>query len=233
MKSTVNSTSVIQPVNSIPSRSQFIIELLMALILTRIPYVNVPFNWLESYFHELSHALATMFTGGMVSHIQLFSDGAGLCFSQGGWPILIGFAGYFGAALWGALLFNLAIWQRGIRFSYAFMGAWVFITLLLWGRDILTIVILTVLGLLFLLPIKLNHNPILSIALRIIALMVMLNAMASPAVLLGITGRGDAIMLAQQTWLPTWFWVFVWVATSGVMLWLCWRRVDRAKDKFG
>ncbi len=221
MDSTIKQNS-----NRVPSRSQFIIELLLALALTRIPFISVPFNWLETYFHELSHALATLFTGGVVSHIQLFSNGAGLCFSQGGWSVVIGFAGYFGAALWGYLLFNLAIWQRGIQLSYACLGAGVFLTLLMWGRDLLTIIILLVLGLIFLLPLKLNQNPMLSIALRIIALMVMLNALASPAVLLGLQGRGDAHMLAQQTWIPTWIWVFIWVAASGAMLWLCWRRVN-------
>ncbi len=220
--------AISQNMSRVPSRSQFVIELLLALALTRIPYISVPFNWLETYFHELSHALATLLTGGAVSHIQLFSNGAGLCFSQGGWPVIIGFAGYFGAALWGYMLFNLAIWQRGIQLSYACLGGGVFLTLLLWGRDLLTIIILAVLGLIFLLPLKLNQNPVLSISLRVIAFMVMLNALASPAVLLGLQGRGDAHMLAQQTWVPTWIWVFIWVAVSGAMLWLCWRRVDSA-----
>ena len=31
----------------LPSRGLFIIELMLALILTRIPYLSVPFKWLE------------------------------------------------------------------------------------------------------------------------------------------------------------------------------------------
>lgn len=213
---------------SIPSRGQFIVELLLALVLTRIPYISVPFKWLESYFHELSHGLATLLTGGVVSHIQLFPNGAGLCFSQGGWPVIIGFAGYFGAALWGLLIFNLATWRKGIRLSFAFLGLAVLLTMLLWGRDLLTLGILSLLALLFLLPLKLSHSPILTLSLRVMALMVMLNALASPTVLFGLTGQGDAVMLAQQTWVPAVFWVTLWLLTSLLMLWLCWRRIDSA-----
>ncbi|MCE9678605.1 M50 family metallopeptidase [Shewanella sp. AS1] len=215
-----------KPSSAVPSRGQFIIELILALVLTRIPYLNVPFNWLESYFHELSHALATLMTGGAVSHIELYSNGAGLCFSLGGLPVMIGFAGYFGAALWGGLLFYLATWQRGIRLSFACLGLGVILSVLFWGRDLLTILILAILALLFLLPLKLSQSPILTLLLRLTGLLVLLNALASPAVLWGVTGRGDAIMLAQQTWLPTWFWILLWLLSCFAMLWLCWRRVD-------
>lgn len=214
-----------------PSRGRFLIELLIALLITRLPFISVPFKWLESYFHELSHGLATLLTGGGVSHIQLFPNGAGLCFSQGGWPVVIGFSGYFGAALWGYLIFILATWPKGIRVSFALLGSAVVLTTLLWGRDLLTIAILASLAVLFLLPLKLNKNRFMGSGLRIMALMIMLNALASPTVLLGLNGKGDAAMLAGATWIPAWVWVFVWLATSALMIFLCWKRVDRAALK--
>ncbi|MFV7770359.1 MULTISPECIES: M50 family metallopeptidase [Shewanella] len=215
----------------VPSRSLFMIELLLALALTRIPYLSVPFKWLESYFHEASHALATLLSGGLVSHIELYPNGAGLCVSQGGWPVLIGFAGYFGASLWGLLIFHLATWARGIRLSFSFLGLMVALSILFWGRDLLTISILFVLSLLFFLPLKLSQSPILTFSLRVMALMIMLNALASPTVLLGMPGRGDAAMLAQQTWIPAWIWVGIWLLSSLAMLWICWRRVEQANAK--
>lgn len=214
-----------------PSRGRFFLELLVAFLVTKLPFVSVPFKWLESYFHELSHGLATLFTGGAVSHIQLFPNGAGLCFSQGGWSLAIGFAGYFGAALWGYLIFTFATWPKGIRFSFGLLGAGVILTTLLWARDLLTISILVSLALLFLMPLKLNLNRYLATSLRIMGLMVILNALASPTVLFGLEGQGDANMLAQQSWIPAWFWVLVWLATSAFMLFLCWRRVDRQAEK--
>ncbi|MBW8183948.1 M50 family metallopeptidase [Shewanella nanhaiensis] len=214
-----------------PSRGRFFFELMFAFLITRLPYISVPFKWLESYFHEISHGLASLLTGGSVSHIQLFPNGAGLCFTQGGWPIAIGFSGYFGAALWGYLIFILATWPKGIRVSFAFLGSAVVLTALLWGRDLLTISILACLAVLFLLPLKLNNNRFMDSGLRIMALMIMLNALASPTVLLGLSGKGDASMLASQTWIPAWVWVFVWLVISALMIFLCWRRVDQAALK--
>ncbi|MCL1125271.1 M50 family metallopeptidase [Shewanella surugensis] len=211
--------------SKIPTKGRFFIELLIAFLVTRLPLIQIPFKWLESYFHELSHGLATVLTGGSVSHIQLFPNGAGLCFSQGGWPVIIGFSGYFGAALWGYLLFILATSPRGIRISFALLGAGVLLTITLWGRDLLTILILAVLAGLFLLPLKLSGKAFFNCGLRIMALMIMLNALASPTYLLGIGARGDAAMLASQTWIPAWIWVGMWLLFSGWMLFLSWRRV--------
>lgn len=214
--------------SGIPSRGLFIIELVLAVLLTRIPYLSVPFKWLESYFHELSHGIATLLSSGLVSHIQLFPNGAGFCFSQGGSPLFIGFAGYFGAACWGYLIYLLATWPRGIRVSFALFGALVVLSGLLWGRDVLTLVILAALAVIFLLPLKLNKNKILTQFLRIIGLMVMLNALASPTVLLGLDGQGDAVLLAELSWVPAWIWVGLWLLCSAFTLFLAWRRVDVA-----
>ena len=157
--------------SGVPSRGLFIIELVVALLITRIPYLSVPFKWLESYFHELSHGIATILSSGVVSHIQLFPNGAGFCFSQGGSPMLIGFAGYFGAACWGYLIYLLATWPKGIRVSFALLGALVVLSGLLWGRDILTLAILAVLTIILLLPLKLSQNKMLTQFLRIIGLL--------------------------------------------------------------
>jgi hypothetical protein len=86
-----------------------------------------------------------------------------------------------------------------------------------------------VLIILFLLPLKLKNSSLLNSLLRILGLMIILNAMASPMVLLGLSGQGDAVMLAKITWLPAWLWVMTWLAFSGFMLWRCWRKVDRKK----
>jgi len=212
-----------------PSRSRFMIELLLAFFLTRLPYIAIPFKWFESYFHELSHGIATILTGGSVSHIQLFPNGSGLCFSQGGSSLLIAYAGYFGAALWGYVIFLMATQKQTIRFTLTLLALTVAASLLFWARDVLTIIILSVLIILFLLPLKLKNSSQLNRLLRILGLMIILNAMVSPMVLLGLSRQGDAVILANITWLPAWLWVMTWLTVSGFMLWLCWLKVDRKK----
>ncbi|MGS0729239.1 M50 family metallopeptidase, partial [Shewanella sp. 0m-11] len=138
---------------------------------------------------------------------------------------------YFGAALWGYLIFMFATWAKGIRLSFTLLGGVVVLTIILWARDLLTVAILASLAVLFLLPLKLKQNRFLASGLRVMALMIILNALASPMVLLGLDGQGDANMLAGESWLPAWFWVFGWLATSAFMLYLCWRRVDAAASR--
>ncbi|MGI2260810.1 M50 family metallopeptidase [Shewanella sp. GXUN23E] len=213
---------------SLPRPGRFMLELILAFILIRLPYISVPFQWLESFFHEFSHALATLISGGEVSHIQLFSNGAGYCYASGGWPVLIGFAGYGGAALWGYLMYSMATRPGWIKASYAFLGTLVAGSLLLWARDILTIVILLSLSALFYLPLKFAANQWLLMLLRVMSLMVMLNAMTSPFALVGLEGKGDAQLLANLTWVPGWIWIALWLLASALALLMTWRRVEAA-----
>jgi hypothetical protein len=135
----------------------------------------------------------------------------------------------FGAAVWGYVIFLLATKKSIIRFTLGLLGVTVAASLVFWARDLLTIAILIVLAIVFLLPLKLKNSSVLNTLLRILGLMIILNAMASPMVLLGLSGQGDAVMLAQMTWIPAWLWVMTWLLFSGFMLWLCWQKVDYKK----
>ncbi|WP_144208509.1 M50 family metallopeptidase [Shewanella donghaensis] len=216
--------------SAIPSKGRFFLELFCAFLITKLPIISIPFKWFESYFHEISHGLAAIVSGGVVNQIQLFPNGAGLCFTQGGFAPLITFSGYFGAALWGYVIFLLATWRAGIRFTLGILGVTVISSLILWARDLLTIGILISLAVVFLSPLKFDHSAWLNSLLRMLGLMIVLNAMASPTVLFGLAGQGDAAKLSQLTWIPAWIWVIMWLVFSCFMLWMCWQRVDDKKS---
>ncbi|MFS1423186.1 M50 family metallopeptidase [Shewanella sp. 10N.286.48.B5] len=219
--------------SAIPSKGRFFLELLFAFLITKLPFISIPFKWFESYFHEISHGIAAILSGGIVTKIQLFPNGAGLCFTQGGFAPLITFSGYPGAALWGYMIFLLATWRAGIRFTLGILGITVIGSLILWARDLLTIGILISLAVVFLLPLKFDHNALLNSLLRVMGLMIVLNAMASPTVLFRVVGQGDAAKLSQLTWIPAWIWVIMWLIFSCFMLWMCWKRVDDKKLPIG
>ena len=84
-------------------------------MLKETPYLGIPFNWLESFFHELSHGLAAIITGGKILQIELFSNGAGLCTTQGGIAFIIAFSGYAGAVGWGVLIYKIAEFKSSIK----------------------------------------------------------------------------------------------------------------------
>ncbi|MFQ5534642.1 MAG: M50 family metallopeptidase, partial [Sphingomonadales bacterium] len=84
----------------------FVLLVVGAMLLSVIPIVSLPFSWTATFFHEISHGLMAIATGGSIVKINLYPNGAGLCTSIGGSPFLIAFAGYFGAVLWGVLIYK-------------------------------------------------------------------------------------------------------------------------------
>ncbi len=201
------------------TRYQFWFLLLLALICRNLPLIALPFNWLESYFHEISHGLAAITTGGEILRIQLFLNGAGLCTSQGGVRFITSFMGYTGAALWGALIYRLASFHyKAARIVCGLIILLIAVTCLLWVRDITTLFILTVLVVVFSLKFKLGDNRFFQALLQLVGLTVLLNALMSPFHLIDGRDLGDGATLASLTYIPELVWVCIWVVISGLLL---------------
>ncbi|NBV54813.1 MAG: hypothetical protein EBR79_03775, partial [Proteobacteria bacterium] len=90
----------------------FLTMLIVAMALSKSP-LGWPLKWAETFYHELSHGLACILTGGRVRRIELNLNGSGVCTTQGGWRLPILLAGYTGAALWGGVLY-CAGWYLGV-----------------------------------------------------------------------------------------------------------------------
>jgi len=194
---------------------QFWLFLLAAAVIRELPLVSIPFKWLESYFHEISHGIAALVSGGQIVQIQLFPNGAGLCTTRGGSALLISFFGYAGAILWGGLIYSLA--DKHQRVAQMFAG---FLMLLLagsmvfWVRDILTFFILTVLLALLVLTVKLPKLKYLQALMQLIGAIVLLNSLFSPFYLIDGRDIGDGAALAELTLIPEILWVGVWSASA-------------------
>ena len=100
----------------------------LSLLLRDLPFFNfllAPFSQFEILLHEMSHALACVFTGGWVSGLTIVEDGnghGGLTFTHGGIPFIYSQAGYMGEAIWGCLLLSLARFPRISRIILMLMG---------------------------------------------------------------------------------------------------------------
>ena len=92
------------------------VAILAGVLLLWNTWIVYPLRLLVVFFHELSHGLAAIVTGGRVIEIQLDPREGGLAVTQGGSPLLIASAGYLGSLIIGGttllapgLLFNAAV----------------------------------------------------------------------------------------------------------------------------
>lgn len=210
---------------SLFSKYHFYWLLLAAIIFRQIPIVSVPFNWLESYFHELSHGLAAIMTGGRIVRIELFTNGAGLCTTQGGIRFFVSFMGYFGATCFGALIYSLS--GKRLLHAKALCGLMIgilAITLLFWVSDILTAVIILMLIGLFALKWRIKSGYSLNILLKFTGIIVLLNSVYSPLYLIDGRSMGDGATLANLTFIPEFVWVVLWSAIGVFSLFLLAKR---------
>lgn len=189
----------------------FFILLCAAILFKQLPLLYIPFNWLESYFHEISHGIAAILTGGNVLRIQLFANGAGLCTTQGGISFVISFSGYAGATLWGWGIYKLAsAHQRVAQIFSVLIFVLLVSSIVFWGRDLLTWFILAVLAVMFLLTIKLKKIHYLQVLMQFFGLLILLNSLSSPSYLLDGRHQGDGAALASMTLIPEIIWVMIW-----------------------
>jgi hypothetical protein len=197
---------------SVTRRTRFILLVVCALLLSAFPIIHYPFGWFETFFHELSHGLVALISGGKLHRIELNFDGSGLCTTAGGAELLILFAGYAGSAIWGSLVYlsvskNKAYHAKAIS---VFLSALILLVAILWARDLITFVILGVIGSLFVFAYRYGSGQTTQLIIEFLAIYIVLDAIRSPLHLLDGRSIGDGSELAQITRIPEIFWVAIW-----------------------
>jgi hypothetical protein len=94
-------------------------------------------------------------------------------------------------------------------------------TLVFWARDMLTLIIITVLLALVLLKFKYSKLSYLQISLQITGALILLNSVKSPWYLVDGRNIGDGAVLAQLTGIPEFLWIVIWFSIGvGGIVWL-------------
>lgn len=211
------------------NRAAFLAMVGAALVASEIPLIGLPLKWVETYFHEISHGLAALATGGRIMLIQLNYNGSGLLGSIGGWPIVISFAGYVGASLWGLAIYRVASGatpNAGRLWSAALAGC-VAVSVLLWAQGVETLVIGGLIIGIFVMATLVHRFGVAHIALAFLGVSVALSALRAPLVLLVVGGKSDAANLAELTLVPRIVWIALWAAFALFVLYRMWRRSGR------
>ncbi len=206
-------------------RQQLIVFIIAAFVVDYLPLINLPFLWSETFFHEVSHGLAAIVTGGTIHNITLNFNGSGEIATSGGLRFFVSFSGYAGSALWGLLIYSVAsaLSQSQTKFMASMMVLMLGVTLLLWARNLSTIVILLVLLALYALPLFKSLWFSIKFLIQLLGVFVMLDAIRSPLYLLDGRDLGDGATLARLSGLPEFLWVAVWFAIATGCLYFLWK----------
>ena len=203
-----------------------LVILLAAIALLWDTALVYPIKILVVFFHELSHGLAAIATGGSIERIELSADQGGVCYTRGGSRFVTLTAGYLGSLLFGGALLVAAARTRWDRWISAALGALIMVIALLFIRPLLSFglgfALLAGLSLLIMgwrLPEQVND-----VTLRLIGLTSCLYAPLDikSDILDRPHLRSDAVMLAQLTHIPSVVWGVMWIviATLGALLFM-------------
>jgi len=210
---------------TMPLTDQTLLLLMLATVLVvRKTPLRYPFNWQETFWHELSHGLAAVITGGRIRRIHLMLNGGGKCVTQGGSQFIILLSGYLGAALWGGLIY-LVGWSYSHAAANAgmwFLLAMFAVTALLWARDVATVSILVLMAVSVYLPMATGDVVWWPFFLQFTGLYIILSAIQAPLHLIDSSDHGDGGALARHYLLPEFFWIALWVAAASAVLWWVW-----------
>lgn len=195
-----------------------------------------PLKILVVFFHELSHGLAAILTGGEIAGIELLAQEGGLCRTLGGNRFLTLSAGYLGSLLWGGLILVAASRSRLDQLVTAALGALLLFAAVIWVRPIFSFGFpFSLLAGAALLAVGLKASErVNDWLLKVIGLTSMLYALLD--IKDDILDRphlrdSDAAALSQLTGLPTLVWGLIWISLAflGAAIFLVIAARDKAK----
>ena len=174
--------------------------------------------------HEISHAIASVATGGSIEKITLDPAQGGACYCFGGNAFITLTAGYLGSLMWGAAMFFAARSDKvKTNWVNGFIGAMVMILTIFFVRTGFGVIFGIAFGLTMIVVSKqmgpvVNRGLLLTLGLTS-ALYAILDIKSDVIDRPNI--RSDAAMLAEITRVPTLVWGVLWITIAvAVCAWL-------------
>jgi hypothetical protein len=198
---------------------------LISLLFTMLAVVYLWNTWavyplkiLVVFFHELSHGLMAVITGGSIKEIRVVAAQGGVCVTAGGNRFLTLSAGYLGSLTLGGIILVLATRTRQDQLIATVIGGLIIIISLLFVRPIISFGILFGLlsGMAMIAAGKYLSEESNEFILKVIGLTSCLYAILD--IKSDVLDRpyllSDARMLAELTYLPTIFWGLLWITIA-------------------
>jgi hypothetical protein len=201
-------------------QSLFLVIVLIAIFFLWNHIILFPLKVLVVFFHESSHALMTVLTGGKVETLVVNANQGGYVISRGGSRFLILSAGYLGSLVWGAVIYLIAVRTRKDKAAMAILGGMIVGIALLFGGNLFGIGFCLLSGVIMIgLGFKASEK-INDFILRLIGLT---NMIYVPLDIYSDTIsrshlRSDAYMLAEEFGGATLIWGGLWLVISVVVV---------------
>lgn len=174
------------------------------------------------FFHEMSHGIAAMLTGGRIAAIRVDSNLGGVTLTWGGSSFLTLSAGYLGSMLWGSVILILASRMENDRPLMAALGLIILLMTLAFVRNLFGFTFGLLAGAAMVGIAFKAHEAVSDFLLKFLGftscLYVVLDikedllSPSSPAV------QSDATMLAQMTGIPATVWGGLWLLIAFAVL---------------
>ncbi len=182
-----------------------------------------PLKLLVVFFHESSHALATLFTGGEVKEFVINQQQGGHVISQGGNPFIILSAGYIGSLLWGVSIYIASVKTLYDKIIMRILGTSILLITLFLSSSLFSWLFGLLSGIAMLLMAKFLADQYNDFVLRLIGLTSMMYA---PLDIYSDTIsrhylQSDAYLLAEYTGGTTLLWGSIWILISLVVIFYC------------
>lgn len=178
----------------------------------------IPVEYLNTYLHELCHALVGLLTGADVGLIKIFNLGGGVTLTAGGSPFLIASAGYVGSTVIGATVILLSRTEAGARFALRLVAGLVALTLVAWVRGEVIGVSAGVAWIAVAVAASTLRDQWLLFVAQFVGLQQCLGSFLSLATLVQVSAdagvQSDAMLLQQMTGVPAVVWSVFWVILS-------------------
>ena len=201
-------------------QSLFLVIVLIAIFFLWNHIILFPLKVLVVFFHESSHALMTVLTGGKVETLVVNANQGGYVISRGGSRFLILSAGYLGSLVWGAVIYLIAVRTRKDKTAMAILGGMIVGIALLFGGNLFGIGFCLLSGVIMIgLGFKASEK-VNDFILRLIGLT---NMIYAPLDIYSDTIsrshlRSDAYMLAEEFGGATLIWGGLWLVISVVVV---------------
>lgn len=193
-----------------------IVSITLLSILLWDTIVIYPIKLFVILFHEISHGVAAILTGGSISSIDIGTDLGGTTQIEGGIPVIIASAGYLGSLIVGASLFVSAYNKKFTTWLCIALS----VILILFTANYITGSAVTLFAIIFAVGLMVSplyfKNIVHSYVMKILGLISVLYTLVDlKEDLFTLTYRiTDAQILESLTDIPAIFWGILWIGIS-------------------